>query len=492
MVAVLKRWETMSQLNTPFFPTSCNLLAEDDFVLLLPVVDIIKTNKGAILYNKTRERLLFITQTQAYVCSLCDGTHTIKEIANKVSENYNVNIEVALEDVLFFLKSLLKSEILVVLPVKVPKKLGFDECFLYEVNEKADVIMSKKITTIGINITDQCQLKCIYCFANSSPKRKMKMQTGDIVDILKEGRKLGAESVYFGGGEPLLHDELPHIVRMAYKLGYGFVEISTKAVTIDSYEKARALRNAGLTKIQVSIDSCSSSIYDILVGTKNMYPKMIAGLYYLIKAEIEVHIRSTLNKYNVKEIIPLIRFFSKFGIRQFRIASVTPVGRASLPLVPSPEDLIWLERELEKMRQKHKDLHARLAYDKVGDVTNCGGCLLSIYIHTNGDVTFCDVAGELRHKYPVLNLGNIRNNSLEEILHSEKVVNLQMRRMNNNICKFCPRKCQCRGGCVVRSCAFFKTPYVPDPLCEKVYSNCFGKAGEPFLWIGKIRGELLT
>ena len=474
----------LSSTSPPFFS---EYLSENDVVVLPPIIEVLKTNKGGILYNRKRESLTFLTQTQAYVCSLCDGSLSVREIAQKVSEIYNVDFNIVLDDVLFFLKFLIKSNALIVLPNKISLKLDSKENFLYEVDEKTDAVLSERITTIGINLIDQCPLKCIYCFANSSPRKMGKLSADEAIEILTRGRELGAEGTYLGGGEPLLHEEISNIIEKTYKLGYKTIEISTKATNVD-YEKAKSLRDAGLREIQVSVDSRRPNVYEKIVGTKNTYSKMLAGIYYLLKAGLNVHIRATLTRYNVEEIVPMVKFFYKFGIRQFRIASVTPIGRATLNLVPLPKELIWLEQNLEKLRKEYSDLQVKLAYDRIGNVNNCGGCFVSLFVHTNGDVTFCDVAGELRYKYPILNIGNIKEQSLKEILHSEKVVKLQRIRTNNDACRTCPKRYQCRGGCVVRTCAFFNTPYLPDPLCEKVYGTRFGEMGKIFPWTQAAKG----
>lgn len=64
-----------------------------------------------------------------------------------------------------------------------------------------------------LNITNRCNLKCAYCFGKFYDKNKAELNTNQILSLIDELEKMGTYRIGITGGEPLLRQDLPQIIR---------------------------------------------------------------------------------------------------------------------------------------------------------------------------------------------------------------------------------------------------------------------------------------
>ncbi len=111
------------------------------------------------------------------------------------------------------------------------------------------------VRSVHVEVTTRCNLKCPNCVRNvwEDPLTDMDERTFDhLMDSLRELPEL--REVHFGGyGEPLLHPELPHMVKQVKSLGVR-TSLITNGTLLDQ-EKAEVLVDVGLDRLFVSIDS---------------------------------------------------------------------------------------------------------------------------------------------------------------------------------------------------------------------------------------------
>lgn len=85
---------------------------------------------------------------------------------------------------------------------------------------------------LWLEITGNCQLSCVHCYAGSGPGRTHGRMTADDWErVIAEAAELGTRMVCFIGGEPSMHPDLPGLVRHA--LGFGMhAEIFSNLVSV--------------------------------------------------------------------------------------------------------------------------------------------------------------------------------------------------------------------------------------------------------------------
>lgn len=121
--------------------------------------------------------------------------------------------------------------------------------------------IGRKIEYLRISITERCNLKCIYCRdASEHCKAKNEMTVKEIERIVKQMVSLGITKVRLSGGEPMIRKDLEEIVSVIARNK----EIRDICMTTNGFqlsERAKTLRRAGLTRLNISLDSLKDERY---------------------------------------------------------------------------------------------------------------------------------------------------------------------------------------------------------------------------------------
>ncbi|WP_167628172.1 GTP 3',8-cyclase MoaA [Listeria valentina] len=183
---------------------------------------------------------------------------------------------------------------------------------------------------IRISVTDRCNLRCVYCMPEEGLKflpHDEVLQKDEIIDFMKVMVQFGIKKVRITGGEPLLRTDIVEIIR-----GISAIpEIEDIAVTTNAMylaKKAEALKEAGLTRINVSLDSLHEDRFrEITRGGR--LQKVIDGLK---KAEevglFPIKLNVVLIKgQNDDEILDFLEFTKDKDIN-IRFIEYMPIGHA--------------------------------------------------------------------------------------------------------------------------------------------------------------------
>ena len=114
----------------------------------------------------------------------------------------------------------------------------------------------RKIPSINLLLTYRCTAECSHCFASSSTRKDDPMKISEVQEYLKEGKKAGAKSVWFFGGEPFFYFDL--LLRgVEYAKEIGLVPTTTSNAFWATSEEL-ALKRLSLLK-EKGLDSVSFS-----------------------------------------------------------------------------------------------------------------------------------------------------------------------------------------------------------------------------------------
>jgi sulfatase maturation enzyme AslB (radical SAM superfamily) len=98
------------------------------------------------------------------------------------------------------------------------------------------------------NVTKQCNLKCLHCYARATPgPAPDELGHVEALALLQDLKEFGVPVVLFSGGEPLMRPDLLELVERTVSLGMRAV-ISTNGTLIDG-DLARQLRDLGLSYV---------------------------------------------------------------------------------------------------------------------------------------------------------------------------------------------------------------------------------------------------
>jgi cyclic pyranopterin phosphate synthase len=125
----------------------------------------------------------------------------------------------------------------------------------------------RRIDYLRVSITDRCNLRCIYC----SPERKETrfgpselLTTREIARFVRIARKYGLRKVRITGGEPLLRDDLAEIISAIREAGVPDISLTTNGVLFAGM--ARRLKEAGLDRVNISLDTLKPDRYAEMTG----------------------------------------------------------------------------------------------------------------------------------------------------------------------------------------------------------------------------------
>ncbi len=135
-------------------------------------------------------------------------------------------------------------------------------------------------TDLRVSLTDRCNLRCSYCMpAEGLPTRPVEsiMTIDEIARLVGIAvQRLGVRQVRFTGGEPLLRADLVDIVAACAALS-GRPEISLTTNAIGLAGRARALADAGLDRLNVSLDSLRPEIF-AQITRRPFLPRVLDGI----------------------------------------------------------------------------------------------------------------------------------------------------------------------------------------------------------------------
>ena len=140
---------------------------------------------------------------------------------------------------------------------------------------------NRPVTNLRISLTPSCNLSCIYCHAEGECSPGNEMSVEQIAEIMRVAAKFGVRSVKFTGGEPLLRRDIARIVRAVPE---GMESSMTTNGTLLA-DAAADLAEAGLSRVNVSLDSLDRETYRKITGS-DLLSDVLAGIEAALDADL--------------------------------------------------------------------------------------------------------------------------------------------------------------------------------------------------------------
>lgn len=279
--------------------------------------------------------------------------------------------------------------------------------------------MIKKFSKIYVEITNICNLKCEFCLETKRKKKFMSIAEFEhIINQIKDYTNLILLHVK---GEPLLHPNLRELLEICLKNNIK-VNITTNTTLLEKNFDILYKNNA-IRQLNLSIHDLEQNNIDI----ENNFKKIIDIVNSLKKNNDELIISYRL--WNIEEI------GKNKKNKMFLNILEKEYGMKDIIEKCTQKDFVKLSENVF-LNQDIKFVWPNINGEIISEVGKCYGLKKQIAILVNGDVVPCclDTDGDIV-------LGNIFNNTLEEILNSEKSKKI-VDGFNNNklieeLCKRC-------------------------------------------------------
>lgn len=314
---------------------------------------------------------------------------------------------------------------------------------------------------VTFEFTELCNHRCIYCYENLNPKPNYNILNKEKMELLIN--YLGEQKIKqltCSGGEPLMYPHILDAVKLAKENGL-IVHMITNGYFLTK-ERAQELYKAGLSQVQINIDSIDPAKHDRIRGKTDSFKKAIEALKNAKEAGMTCVTQTVLVKDNENEIIDIFKFARSIGVHRCRVWDIVPAeGRAleHMHLKPVSNYIETLKKiaqfayETGALNIESGDPLFHRSIEKRIPISG-GYCPYSIGLLTNvsvkGDAYFCcaNRGKPIYNIFDVINKGeNLKqahSKALKEALEQMQFLNIPKE------CTQCNYLKTCKGGCFMR------------------------------------------
>ncbi|MCZ6478173.1 MAG: GTP 3',8-cyclase MoaA [Gemmatimonadetes bacterium] len=217
--------------------------------------------------------------------------------------------------------------------------------------------LGRPLRSLRISVTDRCNFRCAYCMPKEVFGRDYRFLPRRLLLTFEEITRLatifiahGVEKIRITGGEPLLRRDVERLIEMIARLdGLGDLSLTTNGSLLA--RKAHALRNAGLQRVTVSLDSLDDAVFKGLNDVDFSVERVLEGIEAaraagLFPIKINMVVKRGVND---DSVLPMARHFHGTGyvLRFIEYMDVgTTNGWRLDDVVPAAEIIERIEAEL--------------------------------------------------------------------------------------------------------------------------------------------------
>jgi GTP 3',8-cyclase len=207
----------------------------------------------------------------------------------------------------------------------------------------------RKHNNLRISVTDRCNIRCVYCMPENPLflQRELLLSFEEIERFVRVVVPLGINKIRLTGGEPLVRRGLPVLVgKLAGIPGIDDIGLTTNGILLA--EHARALWDAGLRRINVSLDTMDPVRFQQITRRPG-FEQVIAGILAAKEAGfVPVKINAvTMRGGTEEDIVPLARFAREHAL-ELRYIEYMPLDGGAW----EREKVLFAAEILDRLRQE--------------------------------------------------------------------------------------------------------------------------------------------
>ena len=168
---------------------------------------------------------------------------------------------------------------------------------------------NRRVSYVRISVTDRCDFRCVYCMSEEMTflPRAQVLTLEELAMVARAFVELGVEKVRLTGGEPLVRRGIEQLVSEIGTLGFDDFAMTTNGAGLVKH--AQALRDGGLKRLNVSLDSLDADKFRQLTRTGDLH-KVIDGIRAARDAGFErIKLNAVILKgRNDDEVLDLVDF----------------------------------------------------------------------------------------------------------------------------------------------------------------------------------------
>ena len=274
------------------------------------------------------------------------------------------------------------------------------------------IIQNKNLPNLmSFAVSDSCNANCGFCsfFEGVEDSSKEVLSLDECRKVIKEAQELGVSVINFVGGEPLLRNDLPEVIKAVDK------KLSTTVMFTNGQlleERIEELKHAGLDSVYISLQSSIGDTHDQITGVSGIFDLAVRGIEKSKKLGLSTGISCciTPETYEQGIVDEIVEFGKSMGIHEVLFFDAMPTGRSR-----DREDLVSNHDWVEEMIQSLKPYNERPEYPGVISYSymtsyrsvGCSCGTSYFYVSPYGEIMSCD--------FNHVTFGNIRETPLYKI-----------------------------------------------------------------------------
>lgn len=433
----------MTEVNKGYKTTHFTLHKLNDRPLHSSNIVVVYGKDADAVYELNTKQVYRINHSAGEILRLCDGNHTIDDIAKEIFKTANVDSNKIRKDVLNFISSCPSDWL----------SWNVEDSRRENAGGFFSQVKTEQLRQVSWECTFVCNLRCLHCLVDAGGSIAGELNADEAMHLIDQFADAGVKTVSLTGGEVTLRRDFFDIVRRINWKGME-LNVLTNGTTMNN-KIAQCLRNAD-AKVQVSILGSNSIIHDYLTGVDGSLEKALQGIRTLLQEGVKLlDVSFVTMASNIKDIQNVRKQMAELGLG-VKAGLLLPLGRAKSNwdyLGLKPEHFLALRREPMKM---HEVLQGNLGVPQFGSIP----CPVdSMTVTPTGDAILCSGLRD-----PVL--GNVRDFGVAEIWNGVKSFLRTLSVDNVNICRNCEFRYACMGACRAVTLAYKQVLTEKNPLCE--------------------------
>ncbi|MFI5345540.1 MAG: radical SAM protein [Elusimicrobiota bacterium] len=341
----------------------------------------------------------------------------------------------------------------------------------------APLDFARSPSTVVWETTHSCELACAYCRdASDATLDPRELNTDEGLRLVDQAADLGARTLVFSGGDPLVRLDLEILVRRARsrELRSGALPAATRRLT---KERLAALKSAGLDYAAFSLDGAIALDHDSFRRAPGAFARAVEAAAWAADLGLAAEINTCLGAWNVESLESIIRLVSSLPIARWNVYFLVPLERGGplAGLTPAQFEIVFdrlyrltfeADFDVNLVEGQHfrrfvarREAPGEAAADAVADrAVNAGDG--TMFVDHVGAICPSEFLREPR--------GDIRSGSLASVYRDDPLfVALRDRGRLTGKCWVCEYRQIC-GGSRARAPAATGDAWAPDPACSYV------------------------
>ncbi len=183
--------------------------------------------------------------------------------------------------------------------------------------------LNRPLHDLRVSVTDRCNFRCTYCMPRDVFGKGYKflrqnqlLSFEEIARLVRLFAQFGVSKLRLTGGEPLLRKDIESLISMLADIaGIDDIAMTTNASLITK-DRARTLRDAGLQRLNISLDALDNDIYHQMNDVNIPLKKVLDGIEFANNAGFSsIKVNMVVQKgVNDQDILPMVRYFRGTGV----------------------------------------------------------------------------------------------------------------------------------------------------------------------------------